>query len=104
MDVEKIQKPIADISKEILSEEEYAEYLAVSDLDKPAFLADAWTKKESLFKLKDVKCVTREEFRLLNDKVFHKKITVNGESYSLSVATGHPERVKVYEDMDLTRV
>lgn len=104
VDVEKIQKQIVDISKEILSEEEYEEYFAVADLDKPAFLADAWTKKESLFKLKDVKCVTREEFRLLNDKVFHKKITVNGDNYSLSVATAHPEKVKLYEDIDLTKV
>ncbi len=104
VDVEKIQKPIADISKEILSKEEYAEYLTVTDSDRPTFLTDAWTKKESLFKLKDVKSVTREEFRLLNGKVFHKNITVNDESYSLSVATEHPERVKLYEDIDLTRV
>lgn len=101
VDIEKIEKPKVDISKEILSETEYAEYLSLEEDKKTEFVINAWSKKESLFKLENKKSLSREGFRNLNAPVFQKMIYFNNTAYSLSVATCNIEKVKVFENINL---
>ena len=84
---------------EILSDEEYAKYCNISEEEKIEFIINAWTKKEALFKSKNVKSLSRKEFRLLNGDVFQKTVYLNGEAFSLSVANENVDKVKVYENL-----
>ncbi len=101
VDVELIEKPKTDISKEILSSIEYEEYLLLNEQEKTSYIINAWTKKESLFKQKNIKALKREEFRQLNEPVYQKILTVDGEEYSLSVATKNIDKVRVFENIEL---
>jgi hypothetical protein len=102
VDVERIELTRRDIAKAILSAEEYARYLELPQDEKTEFIIGAWTKKESLFKRKDVKSVTRDGFQGLNEPVFQTSIVVCGERYSLAVATD-TANVRVYENIDLLK-
>ena len=102
VDVERIEPTKRDISKIILSAEEYARYLELSQDEKTEFIIGAWTKKESLFKRKDVKSVTRDAFQGLDEPVFQTSIVVCGERYALAVAAD-TANVRVYENIDLMK-
>lgn len=104
VDIEKIQVPKVDISKAILSKEEIIEYDRLSQEEKNIFIIETWSKKESLFKRKNIKTVSKAEFRALNGTVFQKIIFTNGESYMLSVATDFVNNVEVYDNIDLLNV
>ncbi|MBR2337810.1 MAG: lecithin retinol acyltransferase family protein [Clostridia bacterium] len=101
VDVEKIQAPRIDISREILNADELSVYETLEEDVKPKFLIEAWTKKESLFKIKNVKAVSREEFRSLQGNVVQKTVCISGEDYSLSIATSTPDKIKIFESVVL---
>lgn len=95
VDVELIKTPPLDVSKAILSDSELVEYSNLSDLDKTAFLINAWTKKESLFKKKNLPSLSREEFRALDGTTVQKTISMDANTYSLSIATDNPDKIKI---------
>ena len=99
VDVEKIEKTKVDLSKEILSDSEYAEYSNLSESEKIEFIINAWTKKEALFKSKNIKSLSIKEFKELNGEIFKKNVYLNGEAFSLSVANENVDKVKVYENL-----
>ncbi len=100
VDIQRIQPTKTDIAKEILSAEEYAYYLSLVGEQKTAFLIGAWTKKESLFKKKNSKPLTREAFKEQDGAVFQTTIRWQDESYALSVATDTPDKVIVHKIND----
>lgn len=102
IDIEKIKSPKADISKDVLSPEEFQQYEACSAEEKENLLIHAWTKKESLFKMKNEGSISVEAFRMQSGSVFQTAVQCAGESYSLSVATQTPEKVRLYEGIDLS--
>ena len=102
IDIEKIKSPKADISKDVLSPEELEQYEACFAQEKESLLIHAWTKKESLFKMKNEGSISVEAFRMQSGSVFQTAVQCAGESYSLSVATQTPEKVRLYEGIDLS--
>ena len=58
--------------------------------ERDRFLISRWTNKESIFKMKDKKTYSFEEFKSYGDDVFQKFIEVNGEEFSLSVCFKTP--------------
>lgn len=104
IDIEKIQSSAVDVSKAILSDKELLEYNVLSQEEKIIFIIEAWSKKESLFKRKNIKAITKDEFRELNGAVFKKKIFANSENYVLSVATDFVNNIRVYDNIDLLKV
>lgn len=101
VDIEKIKTPKTDLSKEILSRAEQEVYQTLSTDEKVPFLITAWTKKESLFKKKNLLSLTRDAFREQDGAVFQTTIRLQGESYALSVATDTPDKVTVFYDISL---
>ena len=101
VDIEKIQPTPIDISKEILSKEELNDYNALNSDKKTSFIISAWTKKESLFKQKNVKRLSREEFRNLTGIVSKKTIYIGNDIYSLSIATDATDKIRIYEGINL---
>lgn len=100
VDLEKIERTKTDVSAFVFSEKELKEYQDCKDEEKAAYLIAAWTKKESLFKLKNVKRLTREEFKRLDGEVGQKTLSLADGEYSLSVATDVPCSICFY-DADL---
>ncbi len=90
VDVERVEKPKRDISGKILSEEELEEFKSLDKNEKDKFLISRWTNKESIFKMKDKKTYSFEEFKSYGGDVFQKFIEVGGEEFSLSVCSKTP--------------
>lgn len=101
VDVEKVGPTRVDISSRVLSASELEKYNSLNKDQKTQLVIDSWTKKESLFKAKNVKSVSFEEFRALDGRVYQKTLTVNGERFSLCVATDRPDKVRLYEGIVL---
>lgn len=96
IDVERVQAPKVDISKEILSTGELEVYNALAKDEKVPFLIGAWAKKESLFKIKNKKSLSKEEFKSQNGIVLQAMLLALGEEFALGVATEYPKNVKVF--------
>ena len=104
VDIEKIQPPKVDIADKVLSEKEKAEYALLEEGEKDGFIIRAWTRKESLFKAKNVKALTFEEFKNQEGVLAERTVTIAGEEYALAVATDTPEKIRLYEGIDLLKV
>ena len=104
VDVEKIEPTKADIADKVLSEKEKAEYALLSCEEKDGFLIRAWARKESLFKTRNVKALTFEEFKNQEGAVAEKTLNLSDGAYALSVATATPEKLRLYEGIDLLKV
>ena len=104
VDVEKIEPTKADIADKVLSEKEKAEYALLSYEEKDGFLIRAWARKESLFKTRNVKALTFEEFKNQEGAVAEKTLNLSDGAYALSVATATPEKLRLYEGIDLLKV
>ncbi len=96
VDIEKIEQTKTDVSGFVFSAEELKEYEGCKDEEKALYLIGTWTKKESLFKLKNVKRLTREGFKRLDGEVQQKTLFLADGEYSLSVATDAPSTVCFY--------
>ena len=96
VDIEEIKRTKTDVSSFVFSADELKEYQGLADEKKVLYLIDTWTKKESLFKLKNVKLLTREEFKRLDGGVQQKTLFLADGEYSLSVATDEPSSVCFY--------
>lgn len=102
IDIEKIESPKIDLEKELLTQEEARQYESCPEEEKTAFMIHAWTKKESLFKMKNEGAVSQDAFRALEGKIYQKTLSYENALYSLSVATATPEKVRLYEGIDLS--
>ncbi len=101
IDIEKIEPTKVDISSKILSKSELLEYEKLNDEDKLQYIIFAWTKKESLFKSKNIKTITIEEFADLDGNVHQEIVRVKGDFYALSIATSMTDKIRIYEGIDL---
>ena len=104
VDVEKIQTPRVDIADKVLSEKEKAEYALLEGEEKVGFIIRAWARKESLFKVKNVKAVSFEEFKNQEGVVMEKTLQYSDGEYALSVATAPQEKIRLHEGIDLLEV
>ena len=104
VDVEKIQTPRVDIADKVLSEKEKAEYALLEDGEKDGFIIRAWARKESLFKMKNVKALSFEAFKNQEGAVVEKTLALSDGEYTLAVATATQEEIRLYERMDLLKV
>ena len=104
VDVEKIEAPRVDIVDRVLSEAEKAEYALLCGGQKDDFLIHAWAKKESLFKGKNIKSLSLEDFKNQEGVVMEKTLHFSDGAYALAVATTTPEKIRIYEGIDLLKV
>lgn len=101
IDIEKIKQPHIDFSNKIFTKKESAQYHLLSEEEQIAYTVGVWTKKESLFKLKNIKSLSLNEFASLDGNVFQKIIYTDNGNYSLSVASNSINKVNVFENVKL---
>ena len=104
VDVEKIEMPRGNIADKVLSEREKAEYSLLEGKQKDAFLIRVWAKKECLFKEKNIKALSLEEFKNQEGAVVEKTLTFADGDYALAVATETPEKIRLYREANWLKV
>lgn len=102
VDLEKVTARDTDgLAQRVFTPDEMEVYTALAPEEKTAFFFRAWTGKEALFKAAGKGTFVPGEQNTLQENVKHYAITVGGEAFSLSVATQTPERIRLYENIQL---
>jgi phosphopantetheinyl transferase len=100
VDIESLDRPMsAGLPGKILTAAEQAEYAALPEDSRLSYLLQAWCAKESLFKVGEDK-----QFRptaLDTAGVRTGTVTVSGHPYCYAVATDTPEKLRIYENVQL---
>ena len=71
---------------------------------KDAFLIERWSAKESLFKKEGLAVFSPSKYDTTAQNVQIKELTLNGQSYILSVATDSPQAIRYYTDVDQSKL
>ncbi len=102
VDLEKsIPRNIESFVDRVFNSEELKEYESLSEAEKPQFFFRAWTGKEALFKAEHKATFCPVEYDSLNGAVKSFEKIIDGQMFSLSVATKTPERIRLYENITL---
>lgn len=102
VDLEKIVcRDTEPLVPRVLTAAEMAAYSQLPAAEKTRFFFRAWTAKEALFKASDRDVFVPAEQDMLRGPVESRVISVGGEEFYLSVATGTPERIRFYENIPL---
>lgn len=102
VDIEEIDSKTREgASKRIMNETEYNAYEDLSSEDKQDYFFCIWTAKEALFKASKKGSFIPESIdtTLGGYKNFTK--TIGEKTYSLSVATATPERIRIFDNIEL---
>ena len=104
VDIEAISVRTSErLPERVLTEEELVEYRALSDDMKKEYFISAWTAKEAAFKRSSA--VAFEPQKTYGKAAEQKSFSVelDGEKYILAVSTANPEKIKLYESVDLEK-
>ncbi len=102
VDLEKVvDRDTAILAQKVFTPGEKTAYEALPEEEKTPFFFRAWTAKESLFKAAHIKTFIPTDFDTLTEPVKSFEKTINGEKFILSVATKHPEKIRLYENVTL---
>jgi phosphopantetheinyl transferase len=92
------------IASRILTAAELSEYEKTPPERKKERLIQIWTAKEAIFKSKGLEAFIPNQTDTLTNTVRTDSVIINGEKYYWSVATATPEIVRVFADVDLTKI
>lgn len=92
------------IAAKILTDSEKEAFASVGESEKSAFLTKIWSLKEAIFKKSDAPLFEPSKIETIGKKAFSKELTVGTESFILSVATDIPEKIRIFENIDLTEI
>ena len=105
IDIERIYTPRADrMAEYIMTDDELAEFSLVPDEQKEERLIEIWTAKEAIFKSKNLDRFIPKEHSILLSSHRTNSITIDGEKYLWSIATNTPEIIRIFKDIDLTKI
>jgi len=88
------------IAQMILTEREASAFAACRAEEKPLFLTRKWTEKESVFKKRADAAFSPRSIETEEEQVQSGTCTLNGRTYSYSVAARLAERVRLITDID----
>lgn len=87
VDIEKIIEPRAQsFALRVLGESEYEKYESLTPKERPLFLTECWTRKESEFKMGDGEAFIPKKYGTLNSGRT-SSLKIRGETYVFSVAS-----------------
>lgn len=89
------------MAERIMNEKELEAYMALPSGEKDGYLIKVWTAKEALFKAAHLENFVPSEYDTTAETCKYFEKTLCGETYSLSVATPCPERIRIYENIKL---
>ena len=104
IDIEDMNVQVREgMPKRIMTDSEYQGYLSLPDEDKQKYFVNVWTAKEALFKASHSERFIPNETDTVNGGYQSYEKSIGGRLCSLSVATSTPERIRVYENIDLSK-
>lgn len=102
VDLEKVRSRDTDsLAQRVFTPEEMTAYTRLSAEEKTPFFFRTWTAKEALFKAAHKEVFVPGEQNTLQENVKNYMLTVDGAPFCLSVATKTPERIRLYEQIQL---
>lgn len=105
IDIEPIRTPRSEkFAEHIMNEAELAGYRSLPTNEQEERLIEMWTAKEAIFKSKHLPAFIPNQNDTLTESYRTNRTTVEGEEYVWSVATATPERIRVFENVDLENI
>ena len=102
VDIEHVHSPRSErIAEHIMSAAELAEYERTPAEEKEERLVEIWTAKEAIFKSKMIASFIPNQNDTLSETFKTSRITFGDTKYAWSVATDTPNRVRVFDNIDL---
>lgn len=101
VDIERIEIDKSRYLEKILTSCEKQKYENLSLDSRDVYLYNSWTKKESIFKAKNIETLSIEEFKMLEGPVYQEILNFGNKSFSLSVASKSVDNVRVYKVVDI---
>ena len=105
VDIELLRAPKSDKMAHFMMNG--TEISVLSDIDSAemdAHLIKIWTAKEAIFKSKGNDAFMPKEIDTATQSFKSGSISINDESYIWSVATATPEKIRIFSDIDLTKI
>jgi phosphopantetheinyl transferase len=91
-------------AERILNEVETDAYNALNESERQTYLIEAWVKKESLFKKQGGDIFSPSKIVTDTRGVRNGRVEIAGREYFYSVATDTPEKLRLYENIDLLKL
>lgn len=105
VDIEYVHSPkFEETAERIMNDAELSEYKNTPTEQKENKFIEIWTAKEAIFKYKKTKNFLPHEIDTLSSSFKTDNITVCDENYVWSVATDTPQCVRIFSNIDLTKV
>lgn len=106
VDIEDAARPLssARLADKICNEREAAHLEQTSPEARDGLLLEMWTAKESLFKKTGKAAFVPHDYDTLAGGLRTQRVTLGERTYVLSVATDTPEAVRIYAEIDLSRI
>ena len=105
VDIEHVHTPRAKtLAEHTLCEEELLEYERLPESEKERRFLELWTVKEAIFKSLRSDRFLPKEICTIGAKFTTKTATVGEREYIFTVATQTPEKVRVFTEIDLSKV
>lgn len=99
LDVELLAPTRKGTAEKILNDEEFAQYLSAENKDD--FLLEKWTQKECIFKRSHEQAYFPKKTDTLANKTLSRRITLENQTYVLSVASEDTHKFRLHENIDL---
>ena len=105
VDIELVREPkVQSLAERIMTDDELNAYNATAPEQKEARLFETWTAKEAIFKSKKLSAFVPKDHDTLSSTYKSGDITIDDQKYIWSVATNTPERLRIFTDIDLTKI
>lgn len=105
IDIERVHTPRSEkMSRYIMSDAELTAFLSLPDREQKERLIEIWTAKEAVFKSKREESFIPSKIDLSTASFKSGGVSLDGEQYIWSVATATPERIRVFDNIDLTKI
>lgn len=102
VDIERLKVPRSKKAAErIMTSAELLEYGSTPLEKREKRLIEIWTAKEAIFKSKRISGFIPKENDTLSESFVTRSAMVGGEEYVWSVATAAPEKIRLFENIDL---
>ena len=92
------------ISERIMTSSELLAYESLPQEERERRLIEIWTAKEAIFKSKGISSFIPKENDTQTESCRTDSIIIEGEEYAWSVATANPEKIRVFTNVDLSRI
>ena len=89
------------LAERAFTQGELAEYCQLADSEREGYFVSKWTAKEALFKSKHLTVFEPSKTEVDGGKTKTAKIGLGGVEYVYSVATDTPDRIRVFDNIQL---